>query len=162
VSWDVARSLVFAGRLDEAGEQLKRVTELDEHFAYVYYLQAMIAQRKGRDDVALQLLQHGMQLGGRSQLFVGAEGYTNARLGRRAEALRDADELKARASNAYTVPLLLARIHAALGEKEPALQLLQKVYDDRSESIVWLKVDPTFDTLRGDQRFKELVKKAGL
>jgi len=162
VCWDVARSLFFAGRLDEAGEQLKRVTELDEHFAYVYYLQALIAQRKGRDDAALQLLQHGMQLGGRSQLFVGAEGYTNARLGRRAEALRDADELKARASNAYTVPLLLARIHAALGEKEQALELLQKVYDDRSESIVWLKVDPTFDTLRGDPRFQGLVKKAGL
>ena len=110
----------------------------------------------------MQLLQHGMQLGGRSQLFVGAEGYTNARLGRRAEALRDVEELKARASNAYTVPLLVARIHAALGEKEKALELLQKVYDDRSESVVWLKVDPTFDNLRGDARFQALMKKAGL
>src|SRR4029079_926227 len=95
VTYQVARTLVFAGRLDEAGEQLKRRMELDDHFAYTYYLQAMIAQRKGRDDVALQLLQHGMQLGGRSQLFVGAEGYTKARLGRRAEALRDVAELQA-------------------------------------------------------------------
>ena len=161
-SWDVGRTLIFAGRVDEAGEQLKRTMELDERFPYNYYLQAMIAQRKGRDDVAMQLLQHGMQLGGRSQLFVGAEGYTNARLGRRAEALRDVDELKARASNAYTVPLLVARIHAALGDKEKALELLQKVYDDRSESVVWLKVDPTFDNLRGDARFQALMKKAGL
>jgi eukaryotic-like serine/threonine-protein kinase len=161
-TYDVARTLVFAGRLDEASEQLKRTMELDDHFAYTYYLQAMIAQRKGRDDVALQLLQHGMQLGGRSQLFVGAEGYTNARLGRRAEALRDVEELQARASNAYTVPLLLARIHAALGEKDKALELLQKVYDDRSESVVWLKVDPTFESLREDARFQGLLKKAGL
>ncbi|HEV2721076.1 MAG TPA: protein kinase [Thermoanaerobaculia bacterium] len=161
-SWEVARTLFYAGRLDDAEAQLKRTMELDDRFAYNYYLQAMIAQRKGRDDVAMQLLQHGMQLGGRSQLFVGAEGYTNARLGRRAEALRDADELAARASNAYTVPLLLARIYAALGDKEKALQLLQKVYDDRSESVVWLKVDPTFDSLRGDGRFQGLVKRAGL
>jgi eukaryotic-like serine/threonine-protein kinase len=161
-SWDVGRTLFFAGRVDEASEQLKRTMELDERWPYNYYLEAMIAQRKGRDDLAMQLLQHGMQLGGRSQLFVGAEGYTNARLGRRAEALRDIDELKARASNAYTVPLLVARIHAALGEKEKALELLQKVYDDRSESVVWLKVDPTFDTLRGDPRFQALLKKAGL
>jgi serine/threonine-protein kinase len=161
-SWDVGRTLFFAGRLDEASEQLKRTMELDERWPYNYYLEAMIAQRKGRDDVAMQLLMHGMQLGGRSQLFVGAEGYTNARLGRRAEALRDVDELKARASNAYTVPLLVARIHAALGEKEKALELLQKVYDDRSESVVWLKVDPTFDNLRGDPRFQALMKKAGL
>jgi serine/threonine-protein kinase len=162
VSWEVARTLFFAGRLDEASDQLKRTMELDDRFAYVYYQQAGIAQQKGRDDLALQLLQHGMQLGGRSQLFVGAEGYTNARLGRRAEAFRDADELKARASNAYTVPLLLARIHAALGEKDEAMALLQKVYDDRSESIVWLKVDPTFDSLRKDPRFVELMRKAGL
>ncbi|HKS26079.1 MAG TPA: protein kinase [Thermoanaerobaculia bacterium] len=161
-SYQVARTLVFAGRLDEATEQLKRTTELDDHFPYTYYLQAMIAQRKGRDDLALQLLQHGMQLGGRSQLFVGAEGYTNARLGRRAEALRDVEELQARASGAYTVPLFLARIYAALGEKDKALELLQKVYDDRSESVVWLKVDPTFDTLRNDPRFQALMKKAGL
>ncbi|HEY6139726.1 MAG TPA: protein kinase [Thermoanaerobaculia bacterium] len=162
VTWQVARTLFYAGRLDEASEQLKRTTELDDHFPYTYYLQALIAQRKGRDDVALQLLQHGMQLGDRSQLFVGAEGYTNARLGRRAEAMRDVEELQARASGAYTVPLLLARIHAALGEKDKALELLQKVYDDRSESIVWLKVDPTFESLRDDTRYQALLKKAGL
>ena len=161
-TWDVARTLVFAGRLDEATEQLKRTMELDDRFPYTDYLQAMIAQRKGRDDLALQLLQNGMKLGGHSQLYVGAEGYTNARLGRRAEALRDVDELQARASNAYTVPLLLARVHAALGEKDKALELLQKVYDDRSESVVWLKVDWTFDTLREDPRFQGLLKRAGL
>ena len=43
-----------------------------------------------------------------------------------------------------------------------ALELLQKVYDDRSESVVWLKIDPTFDNLRGDPRFVALVRKAGL
>jgi serine/threonine protein kinase/Tfp pilus assembly protein PilF len=161
-SWDVGRVLFFAGRLGEANEQVKRTLELDERFPYAYYLQAQVAQGKGRDDVAMQLLQHGMQLGGRSQLFVAAEGYTQARLGHRAEALKDIDELKARASNAYTVPLLLARIHAALGEKEKALELLEKVYDDRSESVVWLKVDPTFDSLRGDARFQALLTKAGL
>jgi TolB-like protein/Tfp pilus assembly protein PilF len=161
-SWDVGRALFFAGRLDEASEQAKRTLELDDHFAYAYYLQAQIAQGRGHDDQALQLVERAIQLGGRSQLLVAAEGYTNARLGRRAEARKAIDELKARASNAYTAPLLLARVDAALGEKDAAMALLQKVYDDRSESVVWLKVDPTFDSLRGDARFKALMAKAGL
>ena len=55
----------------------------------------------------------------------------------------------------------LARIHAALGENDTALDYLERVYADRSESVVWLKVDPSFDPLRKDPRFIALVKRVG-
>ena len=65
-------------------------------------------------------------------------------------------------SNSYTTPLLLARIYAGLGDNDQAMAWLEKVYADRSESVVWLKVDPTFDPMRRDARFTALLAKVGL
>jgi hypothetical protein len=72
------------------------------------------------------------------------------------------DELRARAVGTYTLPLFLARIYAALGNNDEAMKNLEQVYNDRSESAVWLKVDPSLDTVRSDPRFIALMRKVGL
>ena len=56
----------------------------------------------------------------------------------------------------------LARIYARLGDKEQALEWLQKAYDKHSDYLVLLKVDPMFDGTRSDPRFAELIRKVGL
>ncbi len=86
-------------------------------------------------------------------------GYVNGRAGHRDEALQAIKELQARSG---FVPLFLARVRVALGDDDETIRLLEQVYNDRSESIVWLKVDPTFDTLRKNPRFIALLKKVGL
>jgi eukaryotic-like serine/threonine-protein kinase len=158
-SWDVGRALFFARRYEDALEQCRRTIELDDRYAYTYYLEAQIAVQHGRLDDALELMNKAMQLGGRTPLLLTYWGYVNAKAGHREEALKAMHELQAR--NGY-MPLFLARLHAALGENDEAIRLLEQVFDDRSESIVWLNVDPTFDSLRKDPRFAALVKKVGL
>ena len=93
-------------------------------------------------------------------LLVATWGYINARAGNRHEALRAMDELRTKSSK-YVLPLFLARIHANLGENDQAMDYLERVYADRSESAVWLKVDPSFEPLRKDPRFVALVKRVG-
>ncbi len=159
-SWDVGRALYYAGRFDEAIEQAKRTQELDRNFPYVYYLQAQIANRRGHPQEALPLMQKAFDLGGRNTLLLAMWGYINARAGNRDEALRAMDELRTKSSK-YVLPLFLARIHAALGENDKAMEYLERVYADRSESVVWLKVDPSFDPLRKDPRFAALLKRVG-
>lgn len=58
-------------------------------------------------------------------------------------------------------PAALAWIHAPLGEKELALDALEKGVEARSPYLVYLKVDPMLDSLRDDPRFKALLKKVG-
>jgi TolB-like protein/Flp pilus assembly protein TadD len=54
----------------------------------------------------------------------------------------------------------LAAIHAALGDRDAAFEWLNRAYERR---IVWfLKVHPAMDPLRGDPRYRELLKKTGL
>jgi serine/threonine-protein kinase len=161
-SWDIGRTFFFAGRDEDAIEAAKRTLDLDPSFPYVYYLQAQIAYRKGEIPQALVLMEKAMQLGGHKQLLITSWGMINARAGNREEAMHAMDELRARTSDTYTLPLFLARIYSALGNNDEAMKNLEQVYKDRSESAVWLKVDPSLDSLRKDPRFVELIRKVGL
>ena len=53
-------------------------------------------------------------------------------------------------------------IHAGLGEKDQALDWLEKMYQEREESLSTLKVDQPFDSLRSDPRFIDLLHRVNL
>jgi hypothetical protein len=56
----------------------------------------------------------------------------------------------------------IARTQATLGHREEALTWLERTYDQRSGLVVYLKVHPHFDSLRGEPRFQSLLRKIGL
>jgi len=160
VSVDVGRTLFFAHRYEDAADQARRTLDLDPNFSYAYYLQAQVEYSKGNLPQARALMQHAMQLDGHKQLLITMWGMVNARAGNRDEALRAIAELRARAT--YTLPLFLARIYTALGNNDEAMKNLEQVYNDRSESAVWLNVDTSLDPVRKDPRFIALIRKVGL
>jgi len=55
----------------------------------------------------------------------------------------------------------VATYYAALGNKDKAFSLLSRAYDARDGQLLWLKIDPLFDSLRDDPRFQELTRKVG-
>jgi hypothetical protein len=57
----------------------------------------------------------------------------------------------------YVSPFYVAIVYAGLGENEQALDWLEKAYKDRSNAIVFAKVDPQLDTLRSSPRFQSLL-----
>jgi len=56
----------------------------------------------------------------------------------------------------------LAYVHAALGRNDRAFELLDRAIAERSPGILWLKVDPRVESLRGDRRFNTLIDRLGL
>ena len=46
-------------------------------------------------------------------------------------------------------------------EKEEAFEWLDRAYEERAEWMIYLSVDPRFDTLRAEPRFKELLRRIG-
>lgn len=57
---------------------------------------------------------------------------------------------------------LVAGINAEVGNKNKALQYLEKAFERREGRLVHLQVDPRLDALRDDPRFDELVRRIGL
>jgi len=85
-----------------------------------------------------------------------------AKAGRTADARRILGELKQMSSGDHVVHYDMAVVHLALGEKEAALDLLAKMYQDRAYSIVYLKADPAWDSVRSEPRFQEMLRRLKL
>ena len=54
-----------------------------------------------------------------------------------------------------------ALFYSATGRADQALQWLQKAYTDHEVEMYWLNVEPLFNPVRQDARFKEIIKKMG-
>jgi hypothetical protein len=59
-------------------------------------------------------------------------------------------------------PTAMALAFAGMGDKDQALVWLEKAYTRRSNSLTSLQVDPACDLLRGDARFRDLLRRVGL
>ena len=91
-----------------------------------------------------------------------AVGHVYGVSGRRAAAERVLRELQALQTRQYVTPYGLALVHDSLGNREAALDWLDPAADDRSNWLVWLKLDPRFANLHGSPRFDALVQRVGL
>jgi len=56
----------------------------------------------------------------------------------------------------------IASIHAALGNKDKAFAELEKSFAEQDFYLHRFKVDPYWDPLRDDQRYKEMLKRLNL
>jgi hypothetical protein len=61
----------------------------------------------------------------------------------------------------FTSAIAIAEILAGLGEKDQALSWLDKAYAANESTLAHLKVNPLFDAVRSDPRFKALLRRIG-
>jgi TolB-like protein/Flp pilus assembly protein TadD len=79
-------------------------------------------------------------------------------LGHAEASQRILKQLIAREDDAYGT----ARVYAWRGEKNQALESLERAYAQRDPGITWIKIDPFFRSLRGDPRYNALLQKMNL
>ena len=89
-------------------------------------------------------------------------GWVYASSGKTRDAHTVIGELKAQSQTQYISPYVIANIYVRLGDKDQALSWLERGYENRDNWMVWLKVDPGLDGLRGDPRFTNLLQRVGL
>jgi len=67
--------------------------------------------------------------------------------------------LKRQSTEHYVSPWTFAVSYARMGEKYGAMQNLEKALDERYPSIVFIEIEPVFDSLRSDPRFADLLQR---
>jgi serine/threonine-protein kinase len=153
--------LYYTRRFDAALKQAQKTYELDSTFFQLGAERARVLADLHRCSEALREIsrvppQTPAMLGG-------TRGYTYARCGRRAEAIRELNSLVARSkAGTYTSPYALAVVQAALGNKDAAFAELNGALAERSWCMFLLEVEPAFDSLKKDPRFERLARQVGL
>jgi tetratricopeptide (TPR) repeat protein len=79
--------------------------------------------------------------------------------GDRREALRILATLQRSPNDDYVDPADVAVIYVGLGDKEAALEWLRRAYDEHSYWLSWLGVDPRWNPLRSEPRFREIEQR---
>ncbi len=88
-----------------------------------------------------------------------ALGYTYAVSGRRTEALRVLAELHEVSRLHRVSPADVAAVYTGLGDRNQAFKWLEKAYQARTSMLLFLNMEPKFDSLRKDSRFDDLVRR---
>jgi len=156
----VATMLFYSRRYSEAIAQAQRNREMDSTFfsAFLDLLRAL--PEVGRCDEALALMERYP----RAVSLLGAthRGYVYARCDRRDQATAELRRLRALATEGgYVHHHGLAMIEAGLGNVDAAVRELGKALEDRTWWLFTTHLDPAFDQMRDDPRFRSLLRRIG-
>ncbi|MEK6324038.1 MAG: protein kinase [Acidobacteriota bacterium] len=157
---DTGQAYYWARRYDEAIKQYQKSIEMDPNHPLVGL--GAVYEQKGMYDEAIAAYQKAIKASERTSNILGALGHAYAASGRRGEALKILDELKEMSKQKYVSPYDMAVLYTGLGEKDRAIEQLNKAYEERAGWVISLKVEPLFDPLRSDPRFADLVRRMSL
>ena len=162
----VGDTYIKARQYDQAIEQLHKTVEMDKNFVRSHRYLANAYQEKGMFAEAITELQTAATLSGENP----------EKATKRAEDLRAA--LAAAGANGYWEKQLqfmledagsqnisaygVASLYARLKKNEDVFKWLEKAYAQRDPYLVYLKIDPPFDSIRSDQRIMDLMRRISL
>jgi TolB-like protein/Tfp pilus assembly protein PilF len=151
--------LALAGRYEAGIAQMRRMLELEPDFGPAYLFLAWVHYLSGQRAEAVAVAQRGMALAGDYPMGL---AYVKAIAGEDTAARTLLASVERAAASAYVSPIALARVYAILGDGPAALAWIERAYEERDASIIYLAVDPTFAPLRGEPAFTRLLARLGL
>jgi TolB-like protein/Tfp pilus assembly protein PilF len=148
-----------ARRYDEAIAQLRKTLEIDPRFYLARYYLGEALQMKGQLTAAIAEYRAAVELND-DPLPLALLGQAYARAGQRDEARKILVRLTEEAKSRYVSQYSFALVLLGLGDKEGAMDALERAYGNGEGGDVGIiRVDPFLDDLRGQPRFEALAEK---
>jgi TolB-like protein/tetratricopeptide (TPR) repeat protein len=162
VNTNVGWVLYRARRNDEAIVEYKKALALDPGYLQAHMRLAASYDYAGRFDDALAETERVTELSNRSlDSLVGLE-LERLRAGRANEFDRRITALIDALPQTYTSPGAIANFYFGAGRNEDGIRWLDRAFRERTNNMAYLTVEPVYDKVRSDPRFKALVKAVGL
>ena len=155
---DLAFFLYWARRYEDAITQIRKTLELDANNGFAHSVLGWCLIWKGSKAEARAEFQKATTLDD-LPWYKGSLGYACAVSGDRAKAEQILRELEELAKQRYVSPANRATVYLGLGEKEKALDWLEKAYENRDPIFWWIKGDQLYDSVRTEPRFQALMRK---
>jgi len=162
INTTVGMVFYFRRQPDRAIEQLRQTLEIDPNFVAAQLQLGVFYVQQQRFDEAIAEFQKAINLVGENPITLALLGNAYAASGKRRETLAILAKLQQPSLRPFVSPFYLALVYLGLDEKDRAFEWLEKAYEERANYLIYLKVEPLFDSLRSDPRFTALLKKVGL
>jgi TolB-like protein/DNA-binding winged helix-turn-helix (wHTH) protein/Tfp pilus assembly protein PilF len=162
ISGSLGNRLYLARRYDQAIEQLHKTLELDSSFDLAHWNLGEVYEAKGDFAQATDAYARAARLSKDRPAVLASLARAQALSGNREVAWSFLDRLQALSQSTYVSPFDIALVHVGLGMNDEAFAWLDKAYDDRSNRLAFIAVDPKLDALRADPRFNDLLRRMRL
>jgi len=162
INSDMGWYQLFAGQHADAIAQFRKTLNLDSNSVSAHRGLGIALSAAGQHDEAISELKHAVLLSENSPVVMAHLGAAYARQGAKPAATALLNDLQAMATRQYVPASAPAIVHAALGDRNAALDWLEKAYDEHDFAIVQIEVAPWFRSLRGEDRFQRIVTRLGM
>jgi serine/threonine protein kinase/tetratricopeptide (TPR) repeat protein len=159
---DLANELMRAGRTHEALAEAERALALDASYPRLHTVFGWACLTLGRTAEGLAALERAVELLPESALFRAQLGQALGMAGHEGRARAILAELEALARTQYVAAYYLAHVHTGLGEREAAIDCLERALEERSGAIYGIKGSYLFASLRDHPRFQALLARMNL
>jgi TolB-like protein/DNA-binding winged helix-turn-helix (wHTH) protein/Tfp pilus assembly protein PilF len=154
--------LLLARRYDQCIEQTLTAMNVDPGMMLTYFVLGTAYEKKGLYREAIASFEKGIALGGAVALQKSFIGHAYGSSGDHAKAWEIVGELTELSKSCYVPSFTFAIVYDGLGERELAIEALQKACANRDTDLVMIKGWPHFDNTREDPRFQEIERRVGL
>lgn len=159
----LGHAYLFAGEYEAALAQLRKTLEIEPHYVSAMWEQANTLGLLGRPDEALQAIATAHALAPEDAINLGILGCYQAGAGRRAEAERTIEQLKAMQSERYVGPGLLSMVYLMMGDLDRGIEFLELGLEERDPLIQLTKHHPSISgMLKQDPRIERIVQRIGI
>jgi tetratricopeptide (TPR) repeat protein len=162
INTDIGFELYYSGDYEAAIKQLQTTLEMNRDFPLAHLWLGRAYQQQGKYEAAInefKLAERGLP---QWPVALAAAGNVYGILKNKGEAKKVLNILQDLSSKKYVTSYGIALVYAATGEKEKAFEFLNRAYQERTNWVVWLKLDPRWNSIRSDTRFADLLLRVGL
>jgi len=161
VNMNLATTYFLRGEYERSLRHSAKTIELEPNYMPIHFLMGCNYIELNRLSEAIEEFQVIYKLDEEAYLALGFMGYAHALTGQRAEAETLLNILEEISQRKYVSPYSMLVIHLALGPRDRVFEILEQLYEERNDWLVWLKVSPELKGLRDDHRFKNLLRRIG-
>jgi serine/threonine protein kinase/tetratricopeptide (TPR) repeat protein len=169
ISANLGQYAYYEHRYDDAIVNYNKTLEIVPDFWVAHHYRGLAYTMKGMHDEAIAEFRALIESPGDGPLKEGSVendpevaaslAFAYAGAGKRKEAQAILERFKALSSQRYVSPLYFAIAYVGLNDSDQAISYLNKAYESRHPGLVLIRIDPLFDRLRSDPRFKQIVQR---
>jgi tetratricopeptide (TPR) repeat protein len=163
INTNLAQMFYFSRDYETATKMFRKTLELDPNFIFARANLGLVLLKQGHYDHAVVEFERARSLtGSRPSWWFGHLAGAYAKAGKKDEAMKVVAELEQVHRKQYLPPFAITYAYLWLGDQKRALDWLEEAVNDRSAGILYIKPSPTFDPLRSDPRFIDVLRRMGL